>query len=140
MTRAETDALLARHKAAFAARDPEALARDHAQDGTFESPAHRIVHGRAAILEVYRYWFTAFPDLNLTWDTPIVDGDRAAVFWSFAGTTEGPFFGIDRPGTRVTMTGAAEYRFAGGTIASVRHVFDFSGVLIKAGVLKARTE
>jgi predicted ester cyclase len=140
MTRQEIESLLERHKDAFARRDAVALAEQHASDGTFESPAHGVVRGRAAIEGVYVYWFTAFPDLLLTWDRPVIDGERAAVFWDFDGTTDGAFFGVARRGVRLTMKGAAEYWFAGGTIRSVRHVFDFTGALVKAGVLKARPE
>jgi hypothetical protein len=140
MTRQEIESLLERHKDAFARRDAAALACQHAAEGTFESPAHGIVRGRAAIEGVYNYWFTAFPDLLLTWERPAVDGDRAAVFWDFDGTTEGAFFGAVKPGAHVKMRGAADYRFADGLIMSVRHVFDFTGALVKAGVLKARPE
>ena len=62
------------------------------------------------------------------------------MFWRFDGTTDGAFFGVARRGTRVQMTGAADYRLADGLIASVHHVFDFTGALVKAGVLKARPE
>ena len=61
-----------------------------------------------------------------------------AVFWSFAGTARGPFFGIAGAGTRVAMNGAALYVFEAGSIKSVRHIFDFSGVLLKTGVLKVK--
>lgn len=138
MTRQEIEDLLERHKAAFARRDAEGLASQHAPEGTFESPAHGVVRGRPAIEGIYRYWFTAFPDLDLTWDEALVDGPRAVVFWTFAGTTDGVFFGVEKPGARVEMVGAADYRFADGAIASVRHVFDFTGALVKAGVLKPR--
>lgn len=138
MTRDEIVALLDRHRQAFLNRDAEALAALHAPEGTFESPAHGIVRGRPKILEIYRYWFAAFPDLQLTWEGPLVDGDRAAVFWTFKGTSSGPFFGALGAGTRVDMLGAAEYRFADGFISSVRHVFDFSGVLMRTGVLKVK--
>jgi steroid delta-isomerase-like uncharacterized protein len=138
MTRDEIGALLDRHQEAFARRDAEALAAQHAEQGTFESPAHGVVHGRAKIADIYRYWFTAFPDLQLHLGTPIVGDDRAAVFWTFSGTAHGPFFGIAGAGTRVEMSGAAEYVLADGAIQSVRHIFDFSGVLMKTGVLKVR--
>jgi steroid delta-isomerase-like uncharacterized protein len=138
MTRDEIGALLDRHQEAFARRDADALAAQHAEQGTFESPAHGVVHGRAKIADIYRYWFTAFPDLQLHLGTPIVGDDRAAVFWTFSGTAHGPFFGIPGAGTRVEMSGAAEYVLADGAIQSVRHIFDFSGVLMKTGVLKVR--
>jgi predicted ester cyclase len=140
MQRTEIQDLLERHKAAFAVRDAAALASQHAEDGTFESPAHGVVSGRGAIEGVYRYWFTAFPDLVLAWPDAVIDGNRAAVFWSFEGKTDGAFFGVEKPGIRVVMGGAADYRFADGYITSVRHVFDFTGALIKAGVLKTRPE
>ena len=138
MTRDEIGALLDRHQEAFTRRDADALAAQHAEDGTFESPAHGVVHGRAKIADIYRYWFTAFPDLQLTLGPPIVGDGRAAVFWKFAGTAHGPFFGIAGAGTRIEMSGAAEFVLADGAIQTVRHIFDFSGVLMKTGVLKVK--
>jgi predicted ester cyclase len=96
------------------------------------------VLGRPEIRKVYRYWLTAFPDMDMTWDAPLVDGDRAAIFWRFSGTVSGEFFGEVRPGTRVTFAGAAEYRLAPEGILSARHVFDFTGALVTAGVLKVK--
>ena len=60
------------------------------------------------------------------------------MFWSFTGTADGPFFGMAGAGTHVEMQGAADYRFGPDGIASVRHVFDFSSVLVKTGVLKVK--
>lgn len=138
MTRDEILALLERHRAAFKRQDAEALGADYADESTFTSPAHGVVTGRPAITEVYRYWFTAFPDLLITWDEPLVDGDRAAVFWTFAGTSRGPFFGVVGAGSRVELRGAAEYRFGDGGITSVRQIYDFSSMLVKTGVLKVK--
>jgi len=138
MTRDEIGALLDRHQEAFSRRDADALAAQHAEDGVFESPAHGVVHGRAMIADIYRYWFTAFPDLQLRLGPPIIGDDRAAVFWTFTGTAHGPFFGIAGAGTRIEMSGAAEYVLADGAIQSVRHIFDFSSVLMKTGVLKVK--
>jgi predicted ester cyclase len=138
MTRAAVAQRLAEHQAGYLARSPEALAATHAPDGTLESPAHGLVRGREAILDVYKYWYQAFPDFMLTWSTPVIEPPRAAVFWKFEGTTTGPFFGEARPGTPIKMVGAAELTFGEEGIVSVRHIFDFSGVLVSAGVLKLK--
>jgi predicted ester cyclase len=138
MQRSEIADVLARHKAAFDRHDAGALAADHLPDGSFTSPAHGTVHGRPAIEHVYRFWFDAFPDLRLDWESPLIDGDEAALFWRFSGTVQGPFFGITIPGAKVEMPGAAHYTFRDGGIVRVSHVFDFSSVLLKAGVLKAK--
>lgn len=141
MTRAEIERLLEEHRDGFVDRDPVALAAGHLPDGTFESTAmSTVVRGRPAIEAVYRNWFTAFPDLMLHWDSCVIDESesRAMFFWTLTGTHRGPFFGIDGSGVEVRTNGAADARFAEGGIQSIRHVFDFTGLLVAAGVLKAR--
>ena len=138
MTRSDIDALLARHQQAFAARSAAQIAAGHTADGTFHSPAAGNIAGRDAIQKVYEYWLEAFPDMDFTWSTPIVEGHRVALFWRFAGTVAGQFFGEVKPGTRVEFTGAAEYHVSPNGIVSARHVFDFTGALVTAGVLKVR--
>ena len=54
------------------------------------------------------------------------------------GTLAGKFFGDVRPGTHVTFAGAAEYVLSPEGIVSARHLFDFTGALVAAGVLKIK--
>lgn len=138
MTRAEIDAFLERHQQSFASRSAATLAADHTEAGTFESPAASSVRGRAEIQKVYEYWLSAFPDLDFSWQAPIVEGHRVALFWHFGGTVAGQFFGEVRPGTRVQFDGAAEYVLSPEGIVSARHLFDFTGALVTAGVLKVK--
>jgi predicted ester cyclase len=139
MTRHEILGLIDRHQQAFASRNAAALAADHTEDGTFESQAAGRVRGRAGIEGVYRYWLEAFPDLAFTWREPIIDGDRVALFWHFRGTlAAGDFFGNATAGARVEFLGAGEYVASPAGIVSVKHVFDFTGALISAGVLKVK--
>lgn len=138
MTRAEIDALLDRHRESFASRNPDRLAGDHLEHGTFSSPAAGNVTGRERIREVYQYWLEAFPDMEFTWDPPIVEGTRAALFWRFRGTLSGKYFGEARAGARIEFPGAAEYVLSPEGIVSARHVFDFTGTLVNAGVLKVK--
>jgi len=138
MTRAEVDALLERHRGSFASRDPDRLASDHIEDGTFSSPAAGTVSGRKHIREVYEYWLEAFPDMVFTWRDPIVEDNHVALFWHFSGTLSGKFYGDAKAGTRVEFKGAAEYVLSPGGIVSADHVFDFTGTLVNAGVLKVK--
>jgi predicted ester cyclase len=94
--------------------------------------------GREAIRDVYKYWYGAFPDFMLTYDRAIIDPPRAAAFWLFEGTASGPFYGEVKAGTRVKMKGAAEFSIGEAGIVSVRHIFDFSALLVSAGVLKIK--
>ncbi|MBA2302443.1 MAG: ester cyclase [Acidobacteria bacterium] len=138
MTRTAIEEVLARQKEAFLRRDADALTRLHAPDGTFESPAYGVVTGRQAIRTVYHYWYTAFPDFLLTWDHALIDPPTASYCWSFAGTAAGPFFGDVKVGSKVSIVGACEATFGDEGILAVRHVFDFSGTLMRAGVLKVK--
>ena len=138
MTRPEIDALLARHAQSFASRSASTLSLDHTENGTFYSPAAGTVQGREEIRKVYDYWLSAFPDLSFTWDAPIVEGRRVALFWRFGGTIAGEFSGDVRSGTRIEFAGAAEYVVSPEGIVSARHLFDFTGALVAAGVLKVK--
>lgn len=138
MTRADIERQLALHKEAYAKRDIEALTAGHTLAGTFESPAYPTVYGRDAIREVYRYWFAAFPDMILTWNSPLVDPPRASFLWTLDGTTAGQFFGEVKVGSKVHMVGASECEFTDEGIVAIRHVFDFSGALVRTGVLKVK--
>ena len=139
MTRAEIVAMIERHRQAFASRDAKLLADGHAPNGTFESQAAGVVRGRAAIQGVYEYWLKAFPDLGFTWREPIIDGDRIALFWHFTGTLAGgDFFGPAQHGAHVEFFGAGEYQVSPEGIVSARNVFDFTGALVSAGVLKVK--
>jgi len=140
MTRSEIETLLERHRAAFASRDPDRIAANHAELGTFESPAAGLATGRARITEVYEYWLSAFPDMEFTWETPLIDANRVSFIWRFRGTlaAAGKFFGEAKPGTRVEFLGAAEYAISPAGIESARHVFDFTGALVNAGALKVK--
>ena len=138
MTRNQIEELLAKQKEAFARRDQEALTRLHAPEGTFESPAYGLVTGRQAIGDVYRYWYAAFPDFILSWESALIDPPRASYFWTFKGTAAGPFFGDVKVGSKITMIGAAELLCGPEGIVAIRHVFDFSGTLMRAGVLKVK--
>ena len=138
MTRAEIEAWLARHQQSFDSHSASVLAADHVPDGTFYSPAAGQVTGRAAIEKVYEYWLEAFPDMQMTLGKPIIEDNRAALFWNFHGTLHGQFFGDVKPGTKVAFPGSAEYLFSPEGIVSVTHLFDFTGALVSAGVLKVK--
>lgn len=138
MTRTEMEAFLAHHQQSFASRSATTIAADHSEHGTFYSPAAGAVTGRPNIEKVYDYWFSAFPDMEFTWGPPIIEGDRVALFWHFRGTVAGQFFGDVKPGTRVQFDGAAEYVLTPEGILTARHVFDFTGALVTAGVLRVK--
>ena len=59
---------------------------------------------------------TAFPDMTMTLEDIIADGDRVVVRWSARGTHGGDLAGFPPTGRPVSVTGIGIHRFVGGRI------------------------
>ncbi len=138
MGRAEIVDLLGRRDAAWKARDAAALGATHAIDGVVISPAGGVLEGRAEIERVYRLWLTAFPDIVVEVQELIIEGGRVAELAKMAGTHAGEFFGVAASGRHVEMDVVLIMAIEDGLVAEERRVYDFTGFLVKVGVLKAK--
>jgi steroid delta-isomerase-like uncharacterized protein len=139
MTREHIRFLLEQRQDAITRRDSAASTSLHAETGLLESPfSGGIVSGRAAIERVYRAWFTAFPDFVLVREELIVDGDRVVEVANMSGTASGGFMGLpptDKPFHLPTIN---LLTVKDDHIAHERRVYDFTGLLVQIGVLKAK--
>ena len=138
MRREEILALVKRRQEAWAARDPVALAATHAENGTVASPAGGVLEGRTEIERIYRLWISAFTDIVMQLDDILVDGDRVVLISRLSGTHTGEFFGLSPGGRRVEVQVALVMKVAGGLVVEERRIYDFTGVLVQVGVLKAK--
>lgn len=138
MTRSEIVTLIERHNTAFNRRDVATLTALHADDGVVESQMAGTVEGRGAIGDVYRAWFTAFPDAALEPGDLVIDGERAVQFAVVGGTDMGGFMGVPATRKSFRMPVVFSYTLHDGEIAYERRIYDFTGLLVQIGVLKAR--
>lgn len=138
MTRADIVALLDRRQTAFGRRDVQALTALHAEDGTVESLMAGAITGHAAIADVYRAFFAAFPDLAIAPGDLLVEDDRAAQFATATGTDMGSFMGMPATRKPFRMPIVFLYTFRDGRIAHERRLYDFTGLLVQIGALKAK--
>jgi len=139
MTHEEIAALFDRRQAAWERRDVTALAGLHAGACVVESPtAGGSVTGRAAISRLYEAWFKAFPDVTLTTDELVIDGDRVAQIATIAGTDTGGFLGLPASGKPFRVPLLVLFTVKDQQIVSERRIYDFTGLLIQIGVLKAK--
>ena len=139
MTRDDILAVIERRRAAWGRLDAEALAADYADDAVVDSPlAGGTTHGREQIGRVFQTYFVAFPDMEMHQGDVLIDGDRAAVFATFIGTDRGGFMGMAPTGRRVNIPVVFLYEFQDGKIIRDRRVYDFTGVLLQVGALKAK--
>ena len=139
MTHEEIVALFDRRADAFARRDVTALAGMHAATGIVESPmAGGSVTGTAAIAHLYEAFFKAFPDGTLTTEELVIDGDRVAQVATLAGTDSGGFLGLPASGKPFRVPVLILMTVKDQQIVSERRIYDFTGLLIQIGVLKAQ--
>ena len=139
MTRDEILGLLDRRADAWRRLDAEALVADYAEDAVIESPlAGGTTQGRDQIRQVFQTYFVAFPDLAMEVEEVLVDDQRAAVMATFTGTDRGGFMGMPATGRRVTIPVVFLYAFKDGKIVRDRRVYDFTGMLVQVGTLKAK--
>jgi steroid delta-isomerase-like uncharacterized protein len=75
-----------------------------------------LSHGIEGFKNYATFLRGAFPDLEVTDEDMVAEGDRVAMRWSFVGTHEGVFWGIPPTGKRVTMTGFDIFRVRDGKI------------------------
>jgi steroid delta-isomerase-like uncharacterized protein len=137
MDRAELQALADRYVETWHRRDPAALARFHAADGVVESPMYQTRRGRLAIEDAYRAFFTSFPDVTIEVDALVIDPPRLALFTIVNATHVNEFFGLQGTNRHIEFRNARLFEIADGLIKHERRIYDFTGVLVKVGVLRA---
>jgi len=77
----------------------------------------------------------AFPDLHVTIEAQIAEGDMVATRWKARGTQQGPFGNIPPTGKEVTVTAMHFHRLADGKIVEHWEQFDLMGMLQQLGAL-----
>jgi steroid delta-isomerase-like uncharacterized protein len=119
-------------------RDATMIAADYADDAVIESPAAGTITGRADLEQNLRTWFVAFPDGQWLSDEVLIDGDRVVVTYTLKGTHMGEFLGMPPSGKHIEFRGVMLQTVKGNKIVHERRVYDFTGFLLKLGVIKAR--
>jgi steroid delta-isomerase-like uncharacterized protein len=78
---------------------------------------------------------TAFPDLRLTIEDIIAEGETVMARWSCQGTHKGDLSGIAPTGKRITISGISTARIANGKMAEGWVNWDALGLMQQLGVV-----
>ena len=139
MTRDEISALLAQRQEAWARRDIATLVNWYSEDSVVESPlAGGVARGREAIGKIHQVFFNAFPDVTLHIDDLLIDGDRVVIIGRLAGTDRGGFMGMAPTGRSFDIALVVLFDLANGLITRERRIYDFTGLLVQVGTIKAK--
>ena len=136
--RAELVAASDRLQQAFNRRDPIGMAACHTLDGVVESPMFATLRGRKAIEEAQRAFFTSFPDATMTVNATVVDPPHVAIFATMSATHVNEFFGLPGTGRHIEFRVSRLFQMEGDLIAHETRIYDFTGVLVQVGVLRAK--
>jgi steroid delta-isomerase-like uncharacterized protein len=137
MTRNAIVAIFERRRIAFDNQDAGALAADYTVDCVIDSPSGGVHHGRAAAEQVLRSVLDAL-DVKMHQDALLIDGDSVAQILTIEGTDDGQFLGLPPTGKSFRVPAVFLYDLKDGQIARERRIYDFTGVLMQVGLLKAR--
>lgn len=80
-------------------------------------------------------YFTAFPDLHITTDDLIAEGNKVTKVWTAHCTHKGDLMGIPATGKSVVVTGIEVFRIADGKIAELWASMDNLGMFQQLGVI-----
>jgi steroid delta-isomerase-like uncharacterized protein len=105
-------------------------------DAVIRTPLPIGVTGAAALQEVFLRLNRALPDLHITLEDLVADGDKVAARDTVTGTHVGEYMGIPATGKFVTYDEIFFCRFNNGRIAETWGVVDVLSLLRQLGMIK----
>ena len=93
------------------------------------------IHGSAGMKQFVASLREAFPDLHLTIDDQVAEGDRVVTRWTAHGTHTGTFQGIPPTGKQGTMSGIDIDRVVDGKAIECWTNADYLGLMQQLGMV-----
>lgn len=91
--------------------------------------------GREGVKQFFAMFRSAFPDVTMTPDHMLAEGDLVAAYVTFRGTHEGEFAGVPATGKSVTFQAMDLVQFADGVATAHWGVTDMAALLTQLGVM-----
>jgi len=95
--------------------------------------------GRAGSRELITMYRNAFPDIKITIDEQIAEGDTVVTRWSGTGTHRGELFGVGPTGKTVRVQGVLVSRIVNGKVVEENEMYDALGMMRQLGAIPAAT-
>ena len=132
----ENKALVRRQEELFGGGNLDVADEIYAPDYVGHDPSNpEDVRGLQAAKQAAAEYRRAFPDLRVSVEDLVAEGDRVAARLRFRGTHLGDLNGIAPTGRRVDFTGIVISRVEGGRIAEDWANFDDLGMMRQLGVI-----
>lgn len=122
--------------AAWNTHDPAQVAAHYTEDCRIMDVAiAQPPIGRNGVQQMFEAYYHAFPDLEITPDTIITEGNQAAIFWTARATHQGAILSIPPSGRPVTARGVNYLVVQDGKVCETLTIWDVAGMLRGLGLL-----
>jgi steroid delta-isomerase-like uncharacterized protein len=121
--------------------DPEVLAKTIDEmvhpDAVIRTPLAIDATGAQALKQIWATLFAIYPDIHLTVEDVIGEGDKVVTRTTVTGTHRGEFLGVAPTGKPVTYNEMFIFRFADGRVVETWGVVDVYAQMKQIGVIPA---
>jgi steroid delta-isomerase-like uncharacterized protein len=108
-----------------------------APDAVIRTPLPIDATGAELLKQVWAMLFRVYPDIHLTVDDVIAEGDKIVARNTVTGTHQGEFMGVGPTGKSVTYNEIFIFRFADGRVVETWGVVDVYAQMRQIGVIPA---
>ena len=98
------------------------------------------IRGPEGVKEFAGMYRNAFPDVQLSVQEQVAEGDMVVTRWVASGTHQGEMMGIAPTGNRVTVAGISVERIVAGKIEETWDNYDALGMLQQIGAIPSPEE
>ena len=98
-------------------------------------PASPHVRDRDGLKQVLRAFLAGCPDLHITIDQLLAEGDMVTKRWTYHATQSGDLAGLPPTGKRIAMNGLELFRLDGGKIVECWLGYDNLNMMQQLGVI-----
>ncbi len=131
----ENKALARRSWEIIGQRKPDLIEEVYASDLVWHEP-DQDVHGYEQAKQFISAYFQAFPDLSLTVEDVIAEGDKVVSRWTARGTHQGEIEEFGPPtGRQIELEGITIHRIEGGKIVEEWERYDNLGFMQQLGLV-----
>ena len=106
------------------------------EDFVYRSSAGEEYHGRDGFKELVSTYRQAFPDLEMTPEEIVAEGDTVFIVFTQRGTHQGPLMDIQPTGKKVTLPMISRARFEDGKLVDLYELFDSLDLMGQLGVIE----
>jgi hypothetical protein len=106
-----------------------------APDAVIRTPLPIDATGADALKQIWAMLFTVYPDIRLTVEDVVAEGDKVVARNTVTGTHRGEFMGVAPTGKSVTYNEIFIFRFADGRVVETWGVVDVYAQMRQIGVV-----